>query len=645
MTQTDPLIGKKLGDYTIESTVGYGGMARVYKGFDPKLERYAAVKIIDAHLIASDSEQEYRERFTREARAIARLNHPNIVGVYQFGQEENIYYMAMAFLQGDDLRAILKQHIKAGTMMPHAQAVRIIRDIALALDYAHKENVIHRDVKPSNIMVLKGDGRAVLTDFGLALSVPEGTMGNTFGSVHYVAPEQAVSSARAVPQSDLYSLGIVLYEMLTGRVPFDDQSAMSVALKHLSEPPPPPRDINARIPHHVEDVLMKVLRKEPEMRYQTGYQFVQALEQAFAISDDEETHELEDSKSSRPKPIIHSPAVEKPKDDSLSSKDTKSGLQPVDDKLEKTITEPVRPAPMPVRVSQAMPPTESTPMAKSERRGSPVVIIAAVVLLLVIVGGGLVALLSGRASDSAFPITQTSGSIYATNEAVIRAGNDTQTAAAVAAIPTDAVTASPTDNLPQAVTQTAAAILATNDVMSATLFGTQTAVAEALSATAAPLPTDTLPPTDTLEPIAEDAQIELLYDGRTLILRNRSTVNTNITDLNFTRVDAAGGTYDFAATEWGNNAALTSLRSGDCFQVWTNAFTRLAEPEECNFRQGFANRSAPSWFWLSDEPDAVFKVSRDDELLAECPAAPTALDAEDDGSAWLRCLVDIRRVR
>lgn len=643
MTQTDPLIGKKLGDYTIESTIGYGGMARVYKGFDPKLERYAAVKIIDAHLIAADSEQEYRERFTREARAIARLNHPNIVGVYQFGQEDNIYYMAMAFLQGDDLRAILKQHIKAGTMMPHAQAVRIIRDIALALDYAHKENVIHRDVKPSNIMVLKSDGRAVLTDFGLALSVPEGTMGNTFGSVHYVAPEQAVSSARAVPQSDLYSLGIVLYEMLTGRVPFDDQSAMSVALKHLSEPPPPPRDINARIPHHVEDVLMKVLRKEPEMRYQTGYQFVQALEQAFAISDDEETHELEDSKSSRPKPIILSPAAEKPKDDSLSSKDTKSGLQPVDDTLEKTITEPSRPAPMPLPTAAASPAASTIPPAKREGQGSPILLIGALVLVIVLIGVGVLVLSNSSRSGAGAVSTEESGGEGLGTDA---AQGATAQTTAITETPTEASsTATPTDDLSFNVTQTAAAIFATNDVMSAALFGTQTAVAEALSTTATPTASPVPPPTNTLEPIAEDAQIELLYDGRTLILRNRSDVNTNVADLLFMRVDAAGSTYDFAAAEWGNNTALTSLRGGDCFQVWTNAFARLAEPDECNFRQGFANRSAPSWFWRSDEPDAVFTVSRDDELLAECPAAPTDLDASAEDSEWLRCLVDIRRVR
>ena len=132
-----------------------------------------------------------------------------------------------------------------------------------ALDYAHKEGVIHRDVKPSNILVME-DGTAVLTDFGLALNTSDGTIGNTFGSAHYIAPEQAVSSANAVPQSDMYSLAICLYEMLTGRVPFDDDSAMSVALKHLSDPPPPPRQLNPNIPEEVEIVILQALKKNPQ---------------------------------------------------------------------------------------------------------------------------------------------------------------------------------------------------------------------------------------------------------------------------------------------------------------------------------------------------------------------------------------------
>src|SRR3990172_1255572 len=168
MSNKDPLIDKRLGDYLIQDIIGAGGMARVYKGYDEKLDRHSAIKVIEPNLVASDFDEEYRERFLREARSIARLNHPRIVGIYQFAQVENLYYMAMAFIDGKDLRQILKEHSQKGEKLPSEQVLGVMRDIAGALDYAHKHDVIHRDVKPSNIMVT-GEGAAILTDFGLAL--------------------------------------------------------------------------------------------------------------------------------------------------------------------------------------------------------------------------------------------------------------------------------------------------------------------------------------------------------------------------------------------------------------------------------------------------------------------------------------------
>jgi serine/threonine protein kinase len=283
MTIDDPLIGKKLGDYTIQGLLGRGGMSRVYRGYDENLDRYAAVKVISGDF-ATTTEEEYTRRFQSEARAIAHLRHQNIVGIYQFGRWEGIYYMAQVFLEGTDLRMLLKEYAERGHRIPIPKMMQIVRDVANALDYAHEQGVIHRDIKPSNIMLEKKTGRAILMDFGLALSVHEGTTGDTFGSAHYIAPEQAISSAKAVPQSDLYSLGIVIYEMLAGKVPFDDPSVMSVALKHLNELPPPPTMYNPDLPTAVESVIMRVLDKDPKRRYETGEQLVQALEEAFGIS-------------------------------------------------------------------------------------------------------------------------------------------------------------------------------------------------------------------------------------------------------------------------------------------------------------------------------------------------------------------------
>jgi len=276
----DPLIGKKLGDYTIESLLGRGGMSRVYVGYDEYLDRYAAVKVISADLDEAD-EAEYARRFQTEARAIARLRHPNIVGIYQFGRSAGIYYMAQVLLEGADLRVLLKAYAEQGLRMPAPEIVRVVRDIASALDYAHEQGVIHRDIKPSNIILERMTGRAILMDFGLALSVPEGTLGDTFGSAHYIAPEQAISSAKAVPQSDLYALGVVVYEMATGTVPFDDPSVMSVALKHLNDPPPPPTVHNPDLPPSVEQAILRALEKDPARRFRTGAAFADALERAY----------------------------------------------------------------------------------------------------------------------------------------------------------------------------------------------------------------------------------------------------------------------------------------------------------------------------------------------------------------------------
>jgi serine/threonine protein kinase len=275
----DTLIGKKLGDYEIQKLLGKGGMARVYLGFDERLERRAAVKVINNDISASDR-GEYFKRFQNEARAIAKLEHPNIVSVYQFGEYEDVYYMAMAFVEGRDLKQILRELNDRREVMPLADVVNIVRQIGSALDYAHAKGVIHRDVKPSNIMLTK-ENRAVLTDFGLALTASEGTLGETFGSAHYIAPEQAVSSAKAVPQSDLYSLGVCAYEMLTGKVPFDDPSAMSVALKHLQDVPPLLSTFNPNIPAAFENAIAHILDKDPTRRYRTGMEFAGALQQAL----------------------------------------------------------------------------------------------------------------------------------------------------------------------------------------------------------------------------------------------------------------------------------------------------------------------------------------------------------------------------
>lgn len=275
---TDPLIGKQLANFRIERVLGRGGMAQVYYGQDIKLQRPVAIKVIDARY--RDNPQ-YARRFVSEARAVARWRHENIIQIYYADDQDGLYYYVMEPIDGPDLASVLNAYAARGEKLPHAEVLRIGKAIASALDYAHKHGVIHRDVKPSNIFLSK-DGRVVLGDFGLALDINQGSSGEAFGSPHYISPEQARRSTDATPQSDLYSLGVILYEMLTGVVPFDDLSPTSVALQHLTQPPPPPRSLNPQLNAETEAMLLKALSKNPKERYPTGAALMEALEQALS---------------------------------------------------------------------------------------------------------------------------------------------------------------------------------------------------------------------------------------------------------------------------------------------------------------------------------------------------------------------------
>jgi eukaryotic-like serine/threonine-protein kinase len=267
------LIGKKLGGrYEILERIGGGGMALVYKGHDLLLHRKVAVKVLRQQYV---HDEDFIRRFRREAQAAASLSHPNVVSIYDVGQEGEIHYIVMEYIEGTTLNDLIKE--KAPLQVE--EAVHYASQIADALDHAHHNEIIHRDIKPHNILIGK-NGRIKVTDFGIARAATSSTItqtGSVVGSVHYFSPEHA-KGTNTGEKSDLYSLGIVMYQMLTARLPFLGESPISVALKHLQEDVEEPRKVNPLIPQSVENVILKAMRKKPEERYQSAKQMQADLE-------------------------------------------------------------------------------------------------------------------------------------------------------------------------------------------------------------------------------------------------------------------------------------------------------------------------------------------------------------------------------
>ncbi|WP_372636605.1 Stk1 family PASTA domain-containing Ser/Thr kinase [Cohnella sp.] len=267
------MIGHTLGGrYELLARVGGGGMALVYKARDLLLNRFVAVKVLRQQFTHDD---DFIKRFRREAQAAASLSHPNIVSIYDVGQVDDTHYIVMEFVDGANLNEIIRERAP----LQADEAVKIAAKICDALEHAHHNQIIHRDIKPHNILI-GNNGHVKVTDFGIARAVTSSTItqtGSVIGSVHYFSPEHAKGVA-AGEKSDLYSLGIVLYQMLTGRLPFLGESPISVALKHLQEPFEQPRLVNPYIPQSVENIILRAMRKNPQERYQSAKEMQRDLE-------------------------------------------------------------------------------------------------------------------------------------------------------------------------------------------------------------------------------------------------------------------------------------------------------------------------------------------------------------------------------
>lgn len=273
-------IGMMLGDrYEILEKIGTGGMSDVYKAKDHKLNRYVAVKVLKQEFSENSN---FVSKFRVEAQAAASLMHPNIVNVYDVGEDAGIHYIVMELVEG----ITLKRYIEKKARLSVKEAVSIAIQACMGIEAAHNNHIIHRDIKPQNIIISK-EGKVKVTDFGIAKAATSDTItSNVMGSVHYTSPEQA-RGGYSDEKSDIYSMGITLFEMLTGRVPFNGDTTVAVAIKHIQEPMPSPRDYVPEIPVSVEQIVLKCTQKSPDRRYQTVGKLIEDLKKSLVSPDED----------------------------------------------------------------------------------------------------------------------------------------------------------------------------------------------------------------------------------------------------------------------------------------------------------------------------------------------------------------------
>lgn len=290
--------------YQLTERLGEGGMAEVYRGQDLRLSRDVAVKVLRPQYAG---DQNFLQRFLGEARSLAGFSHPNIVNVYDVGKDGLRYYIVMEYVPGQDLRRILQQRGR----LPVKETLSIARQIALGVGYAHRKNLIHRDIKPGNVLITPS-GDAKVADFGIAKALSSANLtepGVVWGTTAYLAPEQ-IRGEPASPASDVYSIGVVLYEMLTGRVPFLGDDRVAIALQHLHDTPTPVTELNARVPRGVEFLVKKALAKDPAERYANADEIARALGEYLRGGAETTVHRDALPATPPPAPVATYPAPE-----------------------------------------------------------------------------------------------------------------------------------------------------------------------------------------------------------------------------------------------------------------------------------------------------------------------------------------------
>jgi len=317
-----------LGKYQLLERIGKGGMAEVFRGYHQRLDRYVAIKVLHPFLA---EDEEFQARFAREAQNIARLKHPNIVQVYDFDYDSltNRYYMVMELVQGVTLKDYLVALKANGRSLPLKDILRITREAASALAYAHDAGMLHRDVKPANLMIIQEDSHVVLTDFGIARLVDSKQLtasGGIAGTPAYLSPEQGVGEA-GDGRSDIYALGIILFQMLTGELPYNAENALSVLMMHVNDPIPNVNKYNPQVPSSVKAIVERAMEKDPKERYQTAHQLIEDIrlaERGFILATRSTT-----TAPTLSQPVITIPKTQSTLETSRISLATHPRMQPV----------------------------------------------------------------------------------------------------------------------------------------------------------------------------------------------------------------------------------------------------------------------------------------------------------------------------
>lgn len=612
MVDKHDMVGKQLGDYLIKEKLATGGMSYVFIGEDVSLGRRAAVKVLTPDITEDD--ESLPDRFKREARAVAQLEHDNIIPIYQFGEMEGVYFLAMRFIDGHDFADEINDAKREGKLMDVKRAVDVLSQVAAALDYAHANGIVHRDIKPSNILIDNNTGKAILTDFGLVLwSSVDKTLGTAFGTPRYISPEQATDSQAAVAQSDIYSLAVILYEILTGKMLFTGQSPMEMAISHITEKPVPPRTHNPKIPIQVEREILKALDKEPINRHHSATEFITAIKKAYRQAGTISKTNPRKLSTDEHRRIEKAVSVTKP-------------VNPLLDTWDDEPTKPQTPFPSEStedRITAVKPTPDASPKDEDEKKRSNVMVFGGIAVAVVILGILSVLIAGGGLGSPPLP-TSIATDLTADAEAQLAVGDVTEEPTDEATSeptdePTDEPTSEPTDE-PTDEPTTEPTDEPTDEPTNTPTEDPTDEPTNVPSRTPSPAPTDEPTPYPILDELPDGVAVTMIYDMTMIAIRNDSDTAVVLRDMLLSGIEDDGeGEFD------GSALPAVPILPGECVVLRSETLP-VPEEWECTRERSNTLFQSPVRFWFADSSDDTgFLIFWRSNEIKTCPSVGRAV--------------------